>query len=92
MTTREAIRFVKVRIKALAYMQKQDKASRKGCGHEKMPTLWGEIHRRSAEITACLNWYLALREHEYRHNVADKYWDARYTKELAEEFPIASKV
>lgn len=93
MTPREAIRTLKERIKALSAEQKADKAKRKTCPVERQPQLWSTVFCRSAKITACLNFYLALRGREYRHKVpADSYYDRKYTTELAKEFAIESKV
>jgi hypothetical protein len=89
----EAIRALKARIKDLAATQKKEKASRKGCGADKMPSLWVAIYCRGAEITACLNFYLALREKKYRHGTPDEYWDKRFTKALSEKFGgVSAKV
>lgn len=92
MTTRDAIWQLKTTIKELAATQKKEKASRKGYPVHGQSALWCAIYRRSSEITACLNFYLALRGKPYRHGAPDEYLDKRFTKELAEKFETAVKV
>lgn len=91
MTTRESIRSLKSRIKQLAAEQRSAKASRKGCGSERMPGLWGEIWARSIRITAALNLYHALRESAFKHGIKDTYLDEKYTNELSQEFTVETK-
>lgn len=91
MTTHEAILTLKSRIKAMAIDQKAEKLKRKGCPADKMSSLWGSVHCRSARITTHLNFYLALRGREYRHGVVDKYLDRKYSTELMKEFGLEVK-
>lgn len=91
MTTREAIRSLKSKIKELGAEQRKAKASRKGCTFERMSGLWGEIWARSIQITAALNLYHALRGSEFKHGIKDKYLDERYTNELSKEITAEVK-
>ncbi len=91
MTTYEAILTLKLRIKAMAADQKAEKLKRKGCPVDEQSSLWGRVHCRSAKITAHLNFYLAIRGREYRHNAVDKYLDKKYSGELAKEFALEVK-
>lgn len=92
MTMREAIWSLKTRIKGLAATQKEAKASRKGCPVDEQSSLWCAVYRRSAEITACLNFYLAIRGKEYRHKASVQHLDEKFTKELSKEFAVEVKV
>jgi hypothetical protein len=91
MTRYDAILTLKSRIKALAADQKAEKLKRKGCPADEMSSMWGRVHCRSAKITAHLNFYLALRGREYRHNAVDKYLDKKYSAELTKEFALEVK-
>jgi hypothetical protein len=91
MTTREAIRSLKSKIKQLAAEQRGAKASRKGCTFERMSGLWGEIWARSIRITAALNLYHALRDSAFKHGIKDVYLDERYTNEFSKEFAVETK-
>jgi hypothetical protein len=88
---RDTILELKSRIKALAADQKAEKLKRKGCPQKEMSDLWGRVYCRSAKITAHLNFYLAARGHEYRHNAPDKYLNKKYSDELAKEFALEVK-
>lgn len=85
MTTHEAIPLLKARIKGLAATQKKDKASRKGCPVDRQSSLWYEIYRRSAEITACLNFYLTIRGKEDHHKISAQRLHEKYIRELNEK-------
>lgn len=91
MTTREAIRSLKSKIKEQGVLQRTAKASRKGCDTDRMSKLWGEIWARSIRITAALNLYHVLRGSAFKHGVKDVYLDEKYTNEISREFTVETK-